>query len=352
MRRLGISITERSGVELDTLALLAERAAISGFTRNGDQSCGAGTRLLHAVDGWVAVTLVRPDDLDAVPAWLESKVDGDLWEQVADAVATRRVETLVERARLLALPVAALAQSTAPITDTATDTATRADRPKPIDEVLVVDLSSLWAGPLCGHVLHLAGASVVKVESAQRPDGARRGPKTFFDLLNGGKQSVALDFQDADGVAALQKLVARADVVIEASRPRALEQLGVHPGASQVWVSITAYGRASDGVGFGDDTAVAGGLVVWDDAGPCFCVDAVADPLTGLVAAERCLAALRTGKTGVIDVPLAGVAAAFAGPTLTVGRTAGVEVAPPRARTPTDAAPEFGADNEAVLRGL
>src|SRR5205085_1501551 len=130
-------------------------------------------------------------------------------------------------------------------------------------------------------------------------------------LLNGGKESVALDFHDP----ALQKLVADADVVIESSRPRALQQFGIGPSADQVWLSITAYGRHSNGVGFGDDAAVAGGLVVWDEAGPCFCVDAVADPLTGLTAAELCLAALEDGRQGLIDVPLAGVAdgAAIAG---------------------------------------
>ena len=42
--------------------------------------------------------------------------------------------------------------------------------------LLVVDLSALWAGPLCGGLLAGAGATVVKVESTHRPDGARRGP--------------------------------------------------------------------------------------------------------------------------------------------------------------------------------
>ena len=324
-RRLGASIAERSGVQLDALALLGERAAISGFTRHGDRSCGGATRLLRAVDGWVGVALARGDDIDAVPAWLEATGDGDVWEVVANEVAARPVHALIERARLLGLPVAALGADLPSVTD-----GTEGRGPaKPIDDAVVVDLSSLWAGPLCGHVLQLAGARVVKVESPERPDGARRGPRQFFDLLNGGKESVALDFHDP----ALQKLVADADVVIESSRPRALQQFGIGPSADQVWLSITAYGRHSNGVGFGDDAAVAGGLVVWDQAGPCFCVDAVADPLTGLTAAELCLAALEHGRRGLIDVPLAGVAARFAGPTL--GVRSDVEAASPRARPST-----------------
>ena len=62
-----------------------------------------------------------------------------------------------------------------------------APRPDPAG-LIVVDLSALWAGPLCGDLLARAGATVVKVESTQRPDGARRGPAEFFDLLNGRKQ--------------------------------------------------------------------------------------------------------------------------------------------------------------------
>ena len=89
-------------------------------------------------------------------------------------------------------------------------------------------------------------------------------------------------------------------MVIEASRPRALAQLGVNgpdlvrAGGPRVWVSITGYGRSGDAanrVAFGDDAAAAGGLVVWRDGVPLFCADAVADPLTGLTAADACLRA-------------------------------------------------------------
>ena len=168
--------------------------------------------------------------------------------------------------------------------------------------LIVVDLSALWAGPLCGDLLARTGATVVKVESTQRPDGARRGPTEFFDLLNGRKQSVALDFQSHAGVRILHDLVQHADVVIEASRPRALAQFGldgpdlVRAGGPQVWVSITGHGRDGDAanrVAFGDDAAAAGGLVVWRDGIPLFCADAIADPLTGLTAADACQHALQ-----------------------------------------------------------
>jgi len=235
-------------------------------------------------------------------------------------VRTRPERELVDRATLLGLPVAGLASSIA-VQPFAVAAAPR--ERVPLDDVLVVDLSSLWAGPLCTRLLQAGGARVVKVESRSRPDGARRGPPAFFDRLNAGKESVVLDF-DADR-SYLLDLLSRADVVVEASRPRALAQFGIaaegfltEDDRPRVWISITGYGRADQRVAFGDDAAVGGGLVVYDSAGPCFCADAAADPLTGLVAADACLAALAGGERVLVDIPMAGVAAAFAGPTLGV----------------------------------
>ena len=80
-------------------------------------------------------------------------------------------------------------------------------------------------------------------------------------------------------------------------------------------MAITGYGQnppEREWVAFGDDAAAAGGLVVWDDEGPCFCADAVADPLTGLVAATAASIVLATGGRRLIDVALARTAAAVA----------------------------------------
>jgi crotonobetainyl-CoA:carnitine CoA-transferase CaiB-like acyl-CoA transferase len=223
-------------------------------------------------------------------------------------------------------------------------------------EVLVADLSALWAGPLCGDLLAGVGAHVVKVESTGRPDGARRGPAGFFDLLNGRKRSAALDFRTEQGARTLREIVQRADVVIEASRPRALSQLGVdaeqvvRSGRPQVWVSITGYGRAGERVAFGDDAAAAGGLVVWHEDSPMFCADAVADPLTGMTAAGACLEALAGGGRWLLDVSMAGVCAALAGPTLPASHHLLVE--PPRARSVMRPAPRLGADTGEVLDEL
>jgi crotonobetainyl-CoA:carnitine CoA-transferase CaiB-like acyl-CoA transferase len=184
-----------------------------------------------------------------------------------------------------------------------------------LDGAVVVDLSSLWAGPLCAQLLGRAGATVIKVESTRRPDGARMGDSAFFDWLHAGHQSVAVDFTTAAGRAALADLVRAADVVIEASRPRALANLGLAPEAldhraGKVWLSITGYGRREPArVAFGDDAAVSGGLV---SAGPVFCGDAIADPLTGLHAALTAAESISRGGGELIELSMAAVAATYA----------------------------------------
>jgi hypothetical protein len=171
----------------------------------------------------------------------------------------------------------------------------------------VVDLSSLWAGPLCSHLLQRLGARVIKLESRQRPDGARQGTPEFFDLLHAGKESVVLDFDSAAGRQGLRALLAQADIVIEASRPRALRQLGIdaeqllaeQPGLT--WLSLTGHGRQppqDEWIAYGDDAGVAAGLsgVMLALTGqPLFCGDAIADPLSGWHAALAALAGWQGG---------------------------------------------------------
>ena len=344
-------------LDCDPLTLLSERAAIAGLHRRGTTSVGGATRLLLTTHGWMAVSLARPDDVALVPAWLE--LDGpvdDPWEAVAVAAEGQRARELVDRARLVGLPAAVLGEASRSVRDPAVwtrcDTSTEVSGTG-LGGCTVVELGSLWAGPLSGALLREAGAAVVKVESSARPDGARRGPAAFFDLLNAGKRSVSLDLSTADGVRALTALVEQADVVIEASRPRALEQLGIdamdilHRGGPRAWVSITGHGRtgaAREWVAFGDDAAVAGGLVVHDELGPVFCADAIADPITGAVAAGAALQALAAGGRWLVDVALSAAAASLAGPTLPVSHP--VEVAPARARVASSPGPVLGQHND------
>lgn len=153
------------------------------------------------------------------------------------------------------------------------------------------------------------------MESTTRPDGARFGSPDFYRRLHEGHESLVLDFSPG----ALAEVVAGADVVIEASRPRALRRLGLHaerflaarPG--RVWVGITGYGREDDRIAFGDDAAVAGGLTGTDgDGSPVFLGDALADPVTGVFAAHAVARSLARGGGELLCVSMAACAATLA----------------------------------------
>lgn len=302
------ALGDRLGV--DAVGLLLERAGLMGLQPPTDVSAGGATRLLRTADEWIAVSLARSDDWDLVPAWLGSKVVGEgEWGRIATAVDKRSSLELVTTAILLGLPVARVGERIAPPLGPV-------GRVFDASGVRVVDLSTLWAGPLIGRLLVDAGADVVKVESADRPDGSRRGNAEFHERLNGPKRSVVLDFvAERDE---LHRLVTDADVVITSARARALDQLGLLPPLVEmenIRVAVTGHGvitASVDRVAFGDDAAVAGGLVAWEDDAPRFVGDAIADPLTGLVGAARVFDALAAGRTGLIDLAMADVAASFA----------------------------------------
>gem|GEM_PF-578875 len=184
--------------------------------------------MLPTRDGWFGLSLARESDVELIPALVGDAAvpegDGAAWQSVARWLTGVTSGEADDRVALLGLAGGAVPRGPAgPRRDPVV--ASRGGTRQPGDPPLVLDFTSLWAGPLCGSLLAATGARVIKVESAGRPDGARRGPAEFFDLLNGAKESVMLDF--ADQRDQLRELVGHADVVLEASRPRALRQLGL-----------------------------------------------------------------------------------------------------------------------------
>jgi hypothetical protein len=314
-------LTARWGrpVAVDGPALLGERAALTGMSRNGSVSVGGSARFVACADGWVVLNLPRPEDVAALPALVGRAVAPDDWPLVAKALAAMPGRAVVEQAGLLGLAVALPGETEVPVSPVRELAAGGRRRATPTP--LVVDLTSLWAGPLAGGLLHAAGARVVKVEGRRRPDGARRGTAAFFDLLNHGKECLALDFDDRTDRALLRSLIARADLVLEGSRARVFDGLGIDPAAVAAsgtsWISVTGHGRTGDAahrVGFGDDAAVAGGLLdapagAESGTAPGFVADAVADPLTGLVVAAHAAELLGGERAAFLEVPLARVAA-------------------------------------------
>ena len=352
MEQLAQIYERLGGPPIDGPALLGERAALTGLSRQGDVSVGGYANLLKAKDQPICINLARPEDLLSLPAWLESSIDSSDWKEIIGILSNRDSETLISQADLLGLPLGV------PNSGGHTHPAILKHGGISVEEnenPLVLEMGSLWASPLCGDLLRRAGCRVIKVESNLRPDGTRSGPQDFFDLLNGGKESLSIDFKASKGRKLLSQLINKADVVIEGSRPRALKQMGIDAenefNKGTVWVSITGYGRTgprSGGVAFGDDAAVSGGLFLTKPLG--FVADAVADPAAGLFAATMALAGIASGKGLLIDISLAGVSSWMSGDGIIPQKSdlLTLSVEPPRARDVDEIAAELGFHNKKI----
>jgi crotonobetainyl-CoA:carnitine CoA-transferase CaiB-like acyl-CoA transferase len=128
--------------------------------------------------------------------------------------------------------------------------------PRPLEGVTIVELGHSVAGPYAGLILADLGARVIKVENPKHGDYARDwGPpfwgdtSSSFASLNRGKESITVDFADADEAAVLRKLIIdKADGVIQNLRPGILETYGLSAEEfrkakpSLIWCDIGAFG--------------------------------------------------------------------------------------------------------------
>jgi hypothetical protein len=180
------------------------------------------------------------------------------------------------------------------------------DRARRLAGTRVVDLTSMWAGPLATHLLAAAGADVDTVEAACRPDGLR-GTPAMFEVLAAGKRRHDLDLRQDEARQAFLDLVADADVVIESFSPRVLPNLGLDlptlrtANPDVLLVSMPAFAADSaerDWVAYGTGVHAACGLGV-DDGGRAW-APAVTypDPLGGLAAFAAICTALAMGLRG------------------------------------------------------
>jgi CoA:oxalate CoA-transferase len=125
----------------------------------------------------------------------------------------------------------------------------------PLSGVTVIDLSRILAGPYCTMMMAELGARVIKVEPPKGGDDARaygpfiEGRSMYFASVNRGKESIALDLKaDADR-AIFEKLLAKADVIVENFRPGTMEKLGygweqLHPKYPQlIYASASGFGH-------------------------------------------------------------------------------------------------------------
>ena len=102
----------------------------------------------------------------------------------------------------------------------------------PLSGIVVVDLSRILAGPYCTLLMAEMGARVIKVEPPKGGDDARaygpfiKGKSTYFASVNRGKESIALDLKSDADRKIFEKLLEKADVVVENFRPGTMEKLG------------------------------------------------------------------------------------------------------------------------------
>jgi crotonobetainyl-CoA:carnitine CoA-transferase CaiB-like acyl-CoA transferase len=193
----------------------------------------------------------------------------------------------------------------------------------PLQGLRVIDMSTVVAGPGCARYLADYGADVIKVERPGTGDSARTmgfvdadGVSLFYKLLNRGKRSVVLDLKDADGVAAMRRLCAAADVLVDNSRPGALERLGLGPDvllADNPRLVITRVsGFGLDGPyaqrpGFATLAEAMSGFAALNgeaDGPPILPPIALTDEVTALAAAFATMVAVHSGVGQVVDVNL------------------------------------------------
>ena len=98
--------------------------------------------------------------------------------------------------------------------------------------IRVIDLTQHLSGPFCTWTLSALGAEIIKVESVATGDGSRETPpflhdrSIYFDSLNRGKKSLAIDLKTSEGQKILHQLLQEADVLVENFRPGVRDRLG------------------------------------------------------------------------------------------------------------------------------
>ena len=203
----------------------------------------------------------------------------------------------------------------------------------PLDGITVLDLTRVLSGPYCTMLLADMGARVIKIEQPGKGDDTRAwgppfvaGESAYFLSINRNKESVTLDFKQPAGRALLDRLFAKADVVVENFRPGTMRRLGLdydsvasrHP--AMIYASISGFGQSGpkrDRPGYDAVVQAEGGLMSVTGAadGPPYRLGvAIADLVAGMFAAQGVTLALlarhRTRRGQHVDIGmLDGVAA-------------------------------------------
>lgn len=194
----------------------------------------------------------------------------------------------------------------------------------PLEDVRVLELGQLIAGPFCGQYLADFGAEVVKIEPPGRGDPMRQwgssdasGNTVWWPVIARNKKSLTLDLRTEAGQDIVRQLVAGVDVVVENFRPGTMERWGlgwevlsaINPGL--VMVRITGFGQDgpySSRAGYASVCEAMGGMryiAGFPDRQPVRMGISIGDTLAGMQGAMGALMALhereRSGRGQVVD---------------------------------------------------
>jgi CoA:oxalate CoA-transferase len=229
--------------------------------------------------------------------------------------------------------------------------------PAPLAGITILDLTHVLAGPFCASSLGDLGAHVIKVERPGTGDDTRafppfvQGESAYFAALNAGKQSIALDLRAADDRAIFDRLLARADILLENYRPGVMDRLGYGWDALHARHPRLIYGAVSGFGHTGPDSAkpaydmvvqARGGVmsITGEEGGPPVRVGAsIGDIVAGMYLAQGVLAALyareRSGTGAKIDIGMLDAQIAIQEHAIAITGATGTPPGPTGARHPT-----------------
>ncbi|MFF3688521.1 CaiB/BaiF CoA transferase family protein [Streptomyces sp. NPDC002187] len=206
----------------------------------------------------------------------------------------------------------------------------------PLQGLRVLDLATLFAGPMCATLLGDFGAEVIKVEHPAKPDPSRgHGPAKdgvglWWKVLGRNKRTITLDLSTPGGRATLLRLAATTDVVVENFRPGTLEKWGLgweelsHANPRLVLTRVTAFGQFgpySHRPGFGTLAEAMSGFaaITGEPQGPPTLPPfGLADSIAALATAYAVMTALTardtTGRGQVVDMAIIEPILAVLGP--------------------------------------
>lgn len=197
----------------------------------------------------------------------------------------------------------------------------------PLDDLRVIEMGQLLAGPFCGQLLADFGADVIKLEPPGTGDPMRdwgrekaNGESLWWPVVARGKRSVTLNLREPDGQRLARELIAHADILVENFRPGTLEKWGLDPVELRreqpelIVVRVSGYGQTgpyASRPGYGAIGEAMGGLraVIGEpDRPPARAGISIGDTLAATFACVGCLIALhareRTGSGQIVDSAL------------------------------------------------